>query len=249
MKRCFFFFGMFFLLVLETNAQKVPGYQGKKVYFQYEAIPKIQWLDFGRYRNYDKNGNRDDKPYEFKHNFGLHTVLSKNKSLGIDITTTLGPRYFTDFSNQNQVDELFSINATQIGLSFKHFSRKKGYIAPLGAFFELRPFAFMGKTTYEGRFVEVAGSNNAIYIPVDVPYEVTSPEFSTTLGVAVFFGNQWILLDRLMLSYSFGLTYYSIWINDPYPGVQLAAVRKYISTLVSDNFIPDFKIGVGVLLF
>lgn len=229
---------IFFLLFFfqQTNAQ-VPGYQGKRLYISFELIP--HFFIFDHHSNYDKKGLKIDSPVtvRFSNEGSINYVINRNSILSADFSFRRDR-----FSINRYVDSFFKTQNRIIGFGIKRMNFKhKGFIAPVGNFFQLRGFLINTKA-------EIYGEANAV---TSVPTSL--PKYYSDFGITLSWGLQTVWWDRLVPSYTVGLSYIltnrnlHILFDDYYIEEKTLTNRGLGGVLPGLLFTG--KVGIGILLF
>jgi|GEM_PF-6210779 len=233
---------IFFLLlffVQQAEAQ-VPGYQGKQLYVSYELIPHFFIYSF------DKSGNVKNPPIaiRFSNETSINYVINRSSILSADISFR-PDRLSTSRYDENTfdyVEKFFRTQSRIIGVGIKHMNfTRKGFIAPVGNFIQLRGFLINTKATPYGQ-------------PNAVTKISTGPtQTYNDFGITLAWGFQTVWWARLVPSYTIGLSYivtnrnFISWLEDDY-----SADRK-ISNHGLGGILPGLlftgKLGIGILLF
>ncbi len=250
------FFVCFFVLCNDLLAQS-PGYRGKHFYVNYEAIPRISYIDgieaVENIEYRDEDGNSLDfdgmlNSLNVKHNVGIHYIFSRGGIIGLEATLS-APQYFSRREESTGLYKHYRSKGRIFSVNYKRFNFiRKGYIAPIGNFIELRPVLYMNKVEELGRY-NISSYLGNVYIPNLSAQTLNSDSF-TGLGIAFAFGMQTIWFERLIPNYTFGFTYIpSLRQNSNY-NLSGDAARAHSRALLADaGWFIDIKVGLGLLLF
>ena len=224
---------IFFLLFFVQQAEaQVPGYQSKRLYVSYELVPHLLLESF------DKKGRSTDMSVRFSNEGSINYVLSRSSILTADFS------FRKDRYSINQDDLFFKTKSRIIGFGIKQMNFKhKGFIAPVGNFIQLRAFLINTKGA-------AYGTVNAV---TSVP---TSPTRSySDFGITISRGFQTVWWDRLVPSYTIGLSYIltNQNLHTLFDGYYYYDEPKVMTNRGLGGILPGFlftgKLGVGILLF
>lgn len=228
---------IFFLLFFtqQTEAQ-VPGYQGKRFYVGYELIPHYILKAVG-IKTYNTNGEVEGQ-YQFSNAVNINYVIARNKILTVDFNYRKSGFADSEYDSQTQLyyDDFFRTTNKMLGLGIKRMNYiKKGYIAPVGNFFEFKAFWINSTVVGHGTLENVSNTPTS-----------TKQSFND-FGIGLYWGMQTIWFDRLVPSYTFGITASSLHFSQTYSFPHDTKVSAFGGTY--PGVLITGKLGIGVLLF
>lgn len=132
-----------------ANAQSVPGYLGKRTYFEYNlySAPTILGINQdGEQFGFDKDKTMG--AWSFRHHFSLNYVTKRNAEIGGSISTAQ-TGIVSDLEENTGVGEF---RFTSIGIHRnRYFVKSTGALAPLGRYFKMDLQYLQTATFFDGQ--------------------------------------------------------------------------------------------------
>ncbi|MGB0862057.1 MAG: hypothetical protein ACPG19_07160 [Saprospiraceae bacterium] len=128
-----FFLSVFLLcFAIKSNAQIVPGYQGKRTYIEYNLhfVPTLLGVNT-KGSKFGVGERKSLSTWSFRHKINMNYVTKRNAEMGGSIS--LGNTGVLDKNSS-----FGTIRFTTIGFNYnRYFVRSTGALAPLGRYFKL----------------------------------------------------------------------------------------------------------------
>ncbi len=212
--------------------------------------------DLGNYSYYDKEGRKlsNDVLIRFSHKGSVNYVISRNHILTGEFTYrrdgfTKKYEYDSwDVVSPYTEETYFKLQSRTLGIGLKRMNYvSRGFIAPVGNFFEFRLFMLNTLVAAHGQ-------------PRNVSKEpLSQSESINELGVGISWGMQTVWFDRFIPSYTIGIGWrvlrYGMLLNfqgnspdNPNFGILKDASEQSFGGLTPNMYLTG-QVGIGVLLF
>lgn len=231
--------GVFAILLTSSVLAQVPGYLGKRFSAGYaiSAIPPLG-TNTAISSNYNgtKAGLLEGEFYlDLRHSLQMHWTVSRRSALGLDLSwfrQGRNARYSFGSIGQNTLGQAQFYG---IGLAYKHWPFiRRGNIAPVGPFTELRYHFFLG------RLFDPAAS-------------VRQSVASGWMGTAFWHsGNTWVVADRLLftLGIELGFPFLNGLASPPLISAFFTeGDERELGRMITDHTFFKFRGGLSFLIF
>jgi len=235
---------LMFITSASTYAQ-APGYEGKHLYVDFQIGPRLNLLpDETNVRFYTPEGENLIPSYlTYQYGLGLNYVVAKGGIVVADITTHEKFYYRQQLLNTFST-ELIKPRGYTIGLGYRFMNfTKKGFIAPVGEYWEIKPFILLTGFEALGRF------NNEDFIPY--AENKLYPEFDRIdYGLSVGYGVQTVWWDLVTVSYYMGMMFTPFIEPIPYyEDLDNLSITAFSPFLQESRVSGEIKMSFGILAF
>lgn len=222
MKKFILIFTLFVSIIFLNQAYaQKVGYQGKRFLFNFDT--KID-LEFEELDMFELNLL---PKFLFSFSPNIEYIILKNSSIG------LAANYFSDNLSVNYLNQDYSnlpFTVVGGGIFFKHYLNKRDdfYQAPFGVYLNFR-FDYL-------------------------KYYLEFPTFvydNFVLGTRVELGVDYLIFDRVRLSWGISLGLSSSFLNEYYPLFDIydSDIARTLNSETSRRYGLQHKFGIGILLF
>jgi hypothetical protein len=235
---------LFWLVFFYTGAQ-VPGYQGKKLFLEYDNY------FCPAFYSPNVNGHTGIMSFNDRHGMSLDYIISKHYSLGISIQYLKTKYKYPDWYAENiniSTTALGNLTAYAYGLHYRQFYT---FLAPVGSYYRVEIQYLTYRTSYDSAEVwKYQKNRNYRQIP-----ELDDTKDYHGVAVCLSYGYQRIFYNRIILDSGFQIAINTLQIGmyetdlDEFGFNRDNYLELSGKSRLAHHYFFNIYAGIGILLF